>query len=213
MTTQGTHGEPDLLRFSRFVKARRAALGLTQEEVSALGGPSDTTFTKIENLDWKPGRAGTLKKLDAGLRWQEGSSARILYEGGDPIPLDTAAAESSVRRSAAELAIELTILIEAGLQSAWSVLDAQDPRARRTIAELDGAAQVAETLALQLADSGEDFARQRRQMRERIRGRSGGIYSDVDPIPADPSRDWQFRSPSAESVAIARAAAETDETG
>lgn len=180
MTTQGTHGEPDLVRFSQHVKARRSALGLTQEEVRALGGPSDTTFTKIENMEWKPGRPGTLRKLDASLRWHEGSSARILWEGGDPIPLqpdDTTAAE---RSSAADLAIELTVLIEIGIQSVWSTLDAHDPKARRAIAELDGAAQVAETLALQLAGSGEDFARQRRETRTRIRSQ-GGIYSTDGP--------------------------------
>lgn len=170
MENRGAPGKPDLIRFGRMVKARRDALSLTQEEVSALGGPSDTTFTKIENLDWKPGRPATLRKLDAGLQWEEGSSARILYEGGDPTDLRSTPPEADPNN--ADLAIELTILIESGMKQIWEALGGRGKEhADRVIAELDAAAYLAEKLALQLSGSGEEFARRRRVARSPIRTR------------------------------------------
>lgn len=49
------------------------------------GGPSSTTMSRVER-GIAPPSAKTLRKLDAGLRWQQGSAARVL-EGGDPTPL------------------------------------------------------------------------------------------------------------------------------
>ncbi|GAS92639.1 helix-turn-helix domain-containing protein [Mycolicibacterium brisbanense] len=74
----------DLERFGRIVLSRRIELGLTQEEVERNGGPTDTTLGKIENGEWTPGnRKTTLRKLDVGLRWRDGSAQRTLA-GGHP---------------------------------------------------------------------------------------------------------------------------------
>lgn len=162
MESQGSHGEPDLLRFGKMVRARRAVLGLTQEEVSALGGPSDTTFTKIENLEWRPGRAATLKKLDAGLKWEPGSSARILYEGGDP------SSDRPPARNNADLAVEVAVRLDegiAGLRDALRELTDVPPDAERAMEHLDAASYLAEALALQLA--GPALAQRRREARAR----------------------------------------------
>jgi hypothetical protein len=78
----------DLERFARIVYERRIALGLTQQEIADAGGPTDTTMTKIENAEWKPGnRKTTLRKLDVGLQWETGSAQRVLA-GGEPTPRD-----------------------------------------------------------------------------------------------------------------------------
>lgn len=71
--------------FGVMVKARRDQLGLTQEQVSAKGGPSDTTMTKIENGDGKPPADLTLRKLDRALSWAPGT-ARSLLHGEFPLP-------------------------------------------------------------------------------------------------------------------------------
>lgn len=79
----------DPQRLGRYVKARREALGLSQDEVAARGGPSDTTLGKIE-----AGAGGlsriSVAKLDHPLSWAPGSARRVL-EGGEPEPVGTAA--------------------------------------------------------------------------------------------------------------------------
>lgn len=206
MEKQGAPGKPDLIRFGQMVKARRDALGMTQEEVAALGGPSDTTFTKIENLDWTPGRATTLKKLDAGLRWEEGSSARILYEGGDPVDLRQA---TEAAPATADMAIELSIRIDSGLQQIWELLQGlDDPRlADRAIAELDAAAYLTEKLALQLVGSGEEFARRRKMVRAQVRTRPDLVKRKDSVYLEDGTMDpEQIRlSPETDPAAIAEA--------
>lgn len=64
---------------------RREELGIQQEEMDDHGGPSSTTMSRVER-GIAPPSAKTLRKLDAGLQWQQGSAARAL-EGGDPTPL------------------------------------------------------------------------------------------------------------------------------
>lgn len=174
---------PDFERFARIVKARRDALGLNQEQVSANGGPSSTTFTNIENLRWRPGRAQTLQRLDIGLRWEPGSAARVLYEGGDPTPQETAApplretpsppVASTTERSTAHLAISLTVLLDTATSGMWSSLGDRLPSlptgVGRALRELDAAAYLAERLALQLAESGDEYAGRRREARSKIR--------------------------------------------
>ncbi|WP_454199505.1 hypothetical protein [Nocardia sp. Marseille-Q1738] len=205
MSRQGTHGDPDLVRFGQMVKARRDALGLTQEEVSALGGPSDTTFTKIENLEWRPGRTATLRKLDAGLQWEPGSSARILYEGGDPIPLNQSGVGQPAAVPDADLAIELTVLAEFAVQSVWSVFQAAGkelPGAQSAIEQLDAVAEQAEKLALQVTGGGEEFAMLRRQVRARMRIATESLTEAALRSPAalaaemgqaaHPDDDWSF---------------------
>lgn len=74
-------------RFGEVVLQRRQALDLNQLEVQKAGGPSNTKQTEIENgrlVDLTP---STAKKVDAGLRWLPGS-ARDVWNGGEPIPLE-----------------------------------------------------------------------------------------------------------------------------
>ena len=77
--------ELDLPRFGRLVRTRREELGIQQEEVDDHGGPSSTTMSRVER-GIAPPSAKTLRKLDAGLQWQQGSAVRAL-EGGDPTPV------------------------------------------------------------------------------------------------------------------------------
>ncbi|KXP00855.1 helix-turn-helix domain-containing protein [Tsukamurella pseudospumae] len=64
-------------RLAGAVKARRGALGLSQLDVAAAGGPSDTTQSKIElTLATKVGPR-TLAKYDNALQWPAGRAAAI----------------------------------------------------------------------------------------------------------------------------------------
>ncbi|MFA7267203.1 MAG: helix-turn-helix transcriptional regulator [Candidatus Nanopelagicales bacterium] len=72
-----------LMRLAHAVKARREQLGLTQDELAALGGPSDTTVVKIEKGKTEPGRQ-TFRKLDLALEWEPGSARRVMETGEAP---------------------------------------------------------------------------------------------------------------------------------
>lgn len=231
MTSQGAHGEPNLDRFARIVKARRDALKLSQEEANALGGPSDTTFSKIENRTWRPERsvALTLRRLDAGLKWVKGSAERTYYENGDPIPLPGTDKEAAVpddvvdqhvgSRSDFDLAVELTVLMENASRVAWIALqNAPDHEASAAMDKLDDAVYLAEKLALQLADSGDQFAARRRQVRAEVRVRiensadadlpSPAQLAEAAGQPVHPDEDWVSGTAGTESWQIARADAE-----
>lgn len=82
---------PDLERFGRIVRARREELGLQQEDMDEHAGPSSTTMSKVERGVGPAPSAKTLRKLDAGLKWQDGSAKRTL-DGGDPTPLSPGSA-------------------------------------------------------------------------------------------------------------------------
>lgn len=79
--------ESELMRFGRLVADRRKALALTLKQLSEAGGPSDVTTGKIERGGIEEPSARTLRRLDKGLRWKEGSAARTLI-GGEPVPLE-----------------------------------------------------------------------------------------------------------------------------
>lgn len=70
------------LTFGMTVKARRDALGLTQRDVYAKGGPSPATLIRWEHghNHNSPARAKALSKLDHALDWTPGT-ARALYNG------------------------------------------------------------------------------------------------------------------------------------
>ena len=76
-------------RFGKLVKQRRTDLDLTQLEVGAAGGPSNTKQTEIEKGELVSLLPNMAKKLDKGLRWEQGS-ARRAWLGGDPTPLEAA---------------------------------------------------------------------------------------------------------------------------
>ncbi|TSD99365.1 helix-turn-helix domain-containing protein [Skermania sp. ID1734] len=71
------------------VRARRARLGMTHDDVRAAGGPSDRLMTKIEHGQGPEPSPSTLRKIDCALRWQPGSAAAVLG-GEDPRPLEDA---------------------------------------------------------------------------------------------------------------------------
>ncbi|MFI1920336.1 multiprotein-bridging factor 1 family protein [Nocardia sp. NPDC020380] len=75
-------------RFGRIVAERREELGLSRPDVRLAGGPSVATMARIENpqSNTAPPSPATLRQLDIGLRWTEGSAARALH-GGDPMTL------------------------------------------------------------------------------------------------------------------------------
>lgn len=73
-------------RLAEAVLARRAELEVTQLEVWQAGGPSNTTLTVIEKGDLPSLTRTTARKLDKGLRWQDGS-ARSVWDGGQATPI------------------------------------------------------------------------------------------------------------------------------
>ncbi|MFZ2173288.1 MAG: helix-turn-helix domain-containing protein [Rhodococcus sp. (in: high G+C Gram-positive bacteria)] len=74
-------------RFGQIVYRRRRLLNLTQDQVTAAGGPSDAAQTRAENGTGPDPSIETLRKLDVALRWAPGSAARTL-EGGSPTPVE-----------------------------------------------------------------------------------------------------------------------------
>lgn len=74
-------------RLAEAVADRRKQLNLTLDQLKARGGPSDVTTGKIEKAGIPEPSARTLRRLDAGLRWIEGSSARVVA-GGEPVPVE-----------------------------------------------------------------------------------------------------------------------------
>ncbi|WP_157555175.1 helix-turn-helix domain-containing protein [Nocardia crassostreae] len=85
-------------RFGRIVAMRREELGLSRPDVRVAGGPSVATMARIESPQGgtAPPSPATLRLLDAGLRWVEGSAARALH-GGEPMKLDAQALLAGAR--------------------------------------------------------------------------------------------------------------------
>lgn len=80
----------DWERLARYVRTARGPR--SQKAIHALGGPTDTTISKIEANEWRPTRGvdQTLEKLENGLGWQPGDAARILA-GDEPRAKDVIA--------------------------------------------------------------------------------------------------------------------------
>lgn len=75
--------QPDLDALAHFVRERMDQLSITVDDLTARGGPSDTTMTKILRARPPAPARTTLRKLEVGLGWEQGSAAGIL-EGGTP---------------------------------------------------------------------------------------------------------------------------------
>lgn len=81
---------PDLERLGRAIRLYRDITNLTQDEIANRGGPSDVTIRGLENGSGKKPNGATLRKIDRGLKWPEGFSAKLLegvaelYEDMDP---------------------------------------------------------------------------------------------------------------------------------
>lgn len=75
----------DWARLARTIRARREHLGLSQDRVRELNGPSQPVQTQVETNDPSRARprADSLRKYDKPLRWESGSTMAVL-RGGDP---------------------------------------------------------------------------------------------------------------------------------
>jgi hypothetical protein len=89
-------------RLGRYVKDRRLRLDRNQMEVWQAGGPSNTTLSDIENGRLKTLTRVTARKLDAGLNWGAGS-ARAVWDGGEPVELDSEDQSESEELALADL--------------------------------------------------------------------------------------------------------------
>ena len=78
-------------RLAEAIRARRSALGLTQRDVVAAGGPALSTLRQIEAAKSPGGLSrDTTLGLDRSLRWTPGTAAKVLAGAGEISPLDTA---------------------------------------------------------------------------------------------------------------------------
>lgn len=78
-------------RLAEAIRARRSALGLTQRDVVAAGGPALSTLRQIEAAKSPGGLSReTTLGLDRSLRWTPGTAAKVLAGTGEVAPLDTA---------------------------------------------------------------------------------------------------------------------------
>lgn len=69
-----------------YVRERRDFLGLTQEDVRGVGGPSTATMRLIEGALQDSYRPSILRGLERALRWAPNSVDQII-DGGPPTPL------------------------------------------------------------------------------------------------------------------------------
>lgn len=67
-----------LTRLGEATRLRRIELGLTQEELMDLGGPSPATVRYIEHASKEGFRPATLRSLERALQWPDGHADRIL---------------------------------------------------------------------------------------------------------------------------------------
>lgn len=79
----------DAERFRDIVLARVEYLGLTNDKIARLGGPSTTKMSQIRAAKATRPSGPTLEKLDKALRWKLGSARRVSL-GGDPVELPAA---------------------------------------------------------------------------------------------------------------------------
>lgn len=78
------------LRLAAAIRARREALGLTQRDVVAAGGPALSTLRQIEAAKSPGGLSrDTTLGLDRALRWVPGSAAAVLAGREELAQLDT----------------------------------------------------------------------------------------------------------------------------
>lgn len=76
--------DADWERLAQYVLERRSALGLTQEEIAADGGPSTATQRLIEGALQRNYRPMSLYALDRALGWSTGSH-RLVLTGAEPV--------------------------------------------------------------------------------------------------------------------------------
>jgi transcriptional regulator with XRE-family HTH domain len=79
--------EQNMATLGEAVTDRRRALGLSQEDVAALGGPSTTTLSKIEHGEARSIRRRTAQDLERALQWERGS-VDVVLAGGAPTEIE-----------------------------------------------------------------------------------------------------------------------------
>lgn len=214
MASNSRNSQPDMDRLARLVGDRRRVLGLSRDQVAAQGGPSAFTLQKIELGTWDGWRRpDTLQKIDAGLRWEAGSTARAMWEESEPVPLPearptTALAETN-RSAMADTIIEITVRLEIASQSAWTAFNepnGQSNGAAHALSGLETVAMLAEKLALQIV-GGDEYATRRRAVRARLRTSSYPTEPSRDGSPMTPERRYGLDSGADQDVEVSRDAA------
>ncbi len=104
-------GEPDRARLARYVRERREALGMTQEEVATSGGPSTATLRLIENASPSTPRLKSMRQLENALDWEPGS-VRAILRGGEPAEKASAGGREASLESVARQIWAITDLPE-----------------------------------------------------------------------------------------------------
>jgi hypothetical protein len=90
--------EPGVDLLAEAVRRRRERLGVTQEDVVRVGGPSIGTMRTIENAQGDSFRPKTLRSLDKALGWAVGTSEVLMDGSAHPtISLDVIV-EDSIKR-------------------------------------------------------------------------------------------------------------------
>jgi len=82
--------DEDRVRIGQIIRARRAELNLTQDDVVELGGPSLGTQRSIENGRAERYQPKTLRSVDDVLRWRPGTAAKLV--SGNLVALESAEA-------------------------------------------------------------------------------------------------------------------------
>lgn len=79
---------PHKLVLAQHLVQRRDELGISQEDIQELGGPSPETIRQWEKgeIPDRP-RTKTLEALDTALSWCLGSARTVLIEGTEPMPV------------------------------------------------------------------------------------------------------------------------------
>ena len=79
---------PHKLALAQHLIRRRDELGISQEDIQELGGPSPETIRNWEKglIPDKP-RPSTLEGLDSALSWCLGSARTVLIDGSEPMPV------------------------------------------------------------------------------------------------------------------------------
>lgn len=98
--------EPDWRAYGRAVTERRSALGLTQEQLTAMGGPSTATLRLIEGALQDNYRSHTLYSLDRALGWSPGSHLSVLAGREPHVLVDAARFRETVPRGGERVVTE-----------------------------------------------------------------------------------------------------------
>lgn len=114
-------------RLAEAVRKRREELDLTQLDVHAAGGPSNTTQTDVENARIETLSRVTARKLDAGLQWEPGSAKRVWNGEGEPRPILSAGMDAKTSAYLREQ-IGQSVLDEATKRELLEVLDRGEVR-------------------------------------------------------------------------------------